>query len=116
TMPLEELRARAEDIAEKLRSRIDSDVATIEVCEGVSRAGGGALPDVDIASAVVRIVPVAGSEAELQRALLDDSVVPIIVRAHEGAVHVDPRTLVDEDETMYLIDSIIYHLTGVEPA
>lgn len=116
TMPLEELRARAEDIAEKLRSRIDSDVATIEVCEGVSRAGGGALPDVDIASAVVRIVPVAGSEAELQRALLDDSVVPIIVRAHEGAVLVDPRTLVDEDETLYLMDSIIYHLTGVESA
>ena len=85
--------ALAARIAEECPGAFD-----ISVTPDVARAGGGALPLADIPTHIVRLVPTQGSEDELQAALrLGDP--SIVVRIKEGAVCVDPRTLLEgEDE------------------
>lgn len=70
----------------------------ISVTPDVARAGGGALPLADIPTHIVRLVPSRGNEDDLQTALrLGEP--SVVVRIKEGAVCIDPRTLLEgEDE------------------
>ncbi len=96
TMPAEEVRARAEALASKVRDACN-EAYEVAVVDDVARAGGGALPMADIPTVVVRVTPRNGSEEDLQRKLrLGDPC--IVVRINEGAVCIDPRTLQDGED------------------
>jgi L-seryl-tRNA(Ser) seleniumtransferase len=83
-----ELRERAEAIAAELKGQGWPSVS-VET-EG-SLVGGGALPDVELPGAVVRLVP-SGSVEEIAGALRRRDPA-VVVRARKGAILIDPRTL-----------------------
>jgi L-seryl-tRNA(Ser) seleniumtransferase len=89
--PHEAVAARAEELAKKLRP-LGFDV---DVERGVSPVGGGALPDLELQGAVVRLVPRSSATDAARRLRTGDP--PVLVRVHRDALLLDPRTLDDED-------------------
>jgi L-seryl-tRNA(Ser) seleniumtransferase len=87
-----ELAARAERLAARLRA---AHVTHVTVESSGAPVGGGALPEVELPGAVVRVVP-AGSASEAARRLREGDP-PLVVRIHRDALWLDPRTLADED-------------------
>jgi L-seryl-tRNA(Ser) seleniumtransferase len=94
--PESEMESRARALAERIRGECE-EAFDVAVAADVSRAGGGALPAVDIPTHVVALVPRAGGVVELERALRLGSP-PIVARVKDDKVLVDPRTLTDDDE------------------
>jgi L-seryl-tRNA(Ser) seleniumtransferase len=92
--PAESVRARAERLAEAL-SRSGWN-ATVEAQE--SLVGGGALPDLRIPGAVVRVGP--RGKADALAAALRKSEPPIVARVSAGALWLDPRTLDDAESRL----------------
>lgn len=87
TMPAETVRERAQMLAGQISG---SDIrVTVEPC--MSRAGGGALPDVDIPSWSVCIEPESVS-AEVLGTRLRQMAVPVISVVRDGRVWLDMRT------------------------
>jgi L-seryl-tRNA(Ser) seleniumtransferase len=90
----EEIMDRANRIAERLKKEIED--VYIDVMVDSSRAGGGALPEVDLPTYVVSIksdkVPVNEFEERLRRCNP-----PIIARIKEDSLIIDARTLMDKD-------------------
>jgi L-seryl-tRNA(Ser) seleniumtransferase len=87
-----ELEARATALAERLSG---AGVPRVTVLVGRAPVGGGALPELELPGAVVRVIP-AGSASEAAR-LLRCGDPPVLARIHRGALLFDPRTLADED-------------------
>ncbi len=87
----DELGGAAEAVAAGIRARCGNRVAA-EVAEDVSRAGGGALPLVDLPTRVVR-VSVDGASAQELAAALRAGDPPVVARVQDGALVLDPRTL-----------------------
>ena len=83
---------RAGKLADLLRKACPGIEISTEVCE--SQIGGGSLPLERIKSTAVVIKPKEGSAAKLERKMLP---VPIVGRTSEDAIHLDVRTLNDED-------------------
>ncbi len=90
----EELRKRANKIAKKLEREIKS--AHINVMADSSRAGGGALPEVDLPTYVVSIKSDIISVNEVEERLRKGSP-PIISRIKEDSLIIDVRTIRDKD-------------------
>jgi len=98
TMPVEEVRVRAEALAARFGECCEKCV-TVDITDDVARAGGGAMPMADIPTVVVRFTPGAVSEVELQERLrLGEP--HIVARVKEGALYVDPRTLQEGQDEM----------------
>lgn len=85
--PLAALRERAERLAAELAAQ--GWKTSVEARASV--VGGGALPDLELPGAVVRLEP-SGSAAELATQLRAQDP-PVIARIHQGALLLDPRTL-----------------------
>ena len=85
---------RAGKLADLLRKACAGIEISTEVCE--SQIGGGSLPLERIKSTAVVIKPKEGSAAKLERKMLQMPV-PIVGRTSEDAIHLDVRTLNDED-------------------
>lgn len=95
TMPATEVRSLAEELRERIAIACGS-AASLQVVESVARAGGGALPLAEIASAAIAILPAEASVVELERRLrLGEPAV--IARISEGRLLIDPRTLLADD-------------------
>jgi len=93
--PPEEVRRRAERLAERLRqTRLSADVVP-----SVARSGGGTLPTREIASYAVRLLP-SELSADVLAGRLRGAEVPVVGRVYEGAVLLDARTLLDGDEEL----------------
>jgi L-seryl-tRNA(Ser) seleniumtransferase len=90
--PPEEVRARAERLAEGLRKQ---GWERVRVERTGSLVGGGALPDLELEGAVVRVEP-SRAPQELARELRRGEP-PLIARVHKGAILLDPRTLEEGD-------------------
>ncbi len=88
----EQLEARAAELAARLR---EAGVTRVSVETGSSPVGGGALPELELPGAVVRVVP-SGSPNEAAR-LLRSGDPPVLARIQRDALVFDPRTLADED-------------------
>jgi L-seryl-tRNA(Ser) seleniumtransferase len=89
--PAAAVRARAERLAGALaRAGFRAAVETQE-----SLVGGGALPDLRIPGAVVRVEP--DGSADALAAALRRSDPPIVARVRDGALWLDPRTLEDAE-------------------
>jgi L-seryl-tRNA(Ser) seleniumtransferase len=89
--PAECVRARADRLAGALAAA--GWRATVEAQE--SLVGGGALPDLRIPGAVVRLDP--GGSADALATALRRGEPPIVARVRDGALWLDPRTLDDEE-------------------
>jgi len=86
------LEVRATDLAERLRT---AGVPRVTVELGRSPVGGGALPELELPGAVVRVEP-TGSASEAAR-LLRCGEPPVLARIQRDALLFDPRTLADDD-------------------
>jgi L-seryl-tRNA(Ser) seleniumtransferase len=95
----EALRQRAERIASALRERAQK--ANIELVEGSAEVGGGSYPGVELASWVLRVTVEGRSERELETACRAGTP-PVIGRVRDGALCLDPRTVLPDDESDFI--------------
>lgn len=95
SMPLEELRSRAEKLARMLKEKV-AERFELRVEDEVSRAGGGALPLAELPTAVVSVVPKHDSVVEIEKKLRANKP-PIIVRIKEEKILLDVRTILPEE-------------------
>ncbi|WP_147821038.1 L-seryl-tRNA(Sec) selenium transferase [Salidesulfovibrio onnuriiensis] len=91
TMDYKTLRGRAGRLAKTLRAEL-GDAADIAIRKGVSRVGGGAFPEQDIATSLVAVNPKNISVRELKKRLLDTEP-PLVGRIEDEGFCLDPRTL-----------------------
>jgi len=90
----EEIKSRANKLAKRLKKEIKN--VYIDVMADTSRAGGGALPEVDLPTYVVSIQSAEISVNELEERLRKGNP-PIIARIKEGSLILDARTVRDKD-------------------
>ena len=95
TMNLDELFARARKLSDELTAVGDSRIE-IELIEGSSKAGGGALPLLELPSRCLRI-KIQGMSANKLETYLRRHSPPIIGRIEDDGFIIDPRTLQDGD-------------------
>lgn len=91
----DEIRPRAEALARQLAAHANLEV---EVAPGQSQPGSGSAPTVFLPSFVVRVRHRSSSAAALALALRRHTP-PVFARIQDGAVLLDPRTLLPGDET-----------------
>lgn len=106
TMPWEELRLRAEKLAAGMREKIGLKTG-IEIIEGFSQVGGGALPEENIPTALVSLRPLKMTVNSVEEKLrkMDP---PVLARIQKDRLLIDPRTMLDGDA-----DLIIGHLEKI---
>ncbi len=112
TASKEELAVRAGRLARRLRAKLGKGAA-VSVADGVSRVGGGAFPERDLPTALVRVRPRSCSAEALKAALLKADP-PILARIEDDALCLDPRTLNDADFSL-LAAAIAFHVTHGAP-
>ncbi len=94
------LRAQAARLAGMLRKHLSAHL-DIGVRAGVSRVGGGAFPEADLATALVCLKPATGSVDALRQALLSTDP-PLVGRVEDEALTLDPRTLAPSEHPLVL--------------
>lgn len=100
---LGEISEQAERIAKSLRRR--TDAAEAITLEGSSQMGSGSLPTQNLPTRLVSVTPKTGSAENLARRLRR-GVLPVFARVREGRVLFDPRTVLEEEESL-LVDAIV---------
>jgi L-seryl-tRNA(Ser) seleniumtransferase len=95
TMSLDEVRARAEALAARLRR--DAPELTIGIVAGSSAAGGGAAPTAEIPTALLRIEHRSRGAQRLVEALRGGEPA-VVARVADGALVVDLRTVSPAEE------------------
>jgi len=90
----EVIKTRANKIAKRLKSEIKD--ADIRIMQDSSRAGGGALPEMDLPTYVVAIKSDQISVNELEKRLRKGDP-PIITRIKGDSLIIDARTIMDKD-------------------
>ena len=98
TMTIEDITARATHLADGLKN-IDPSRLDINLIERSSRAGGGALPMLELPSRCLRI-QIRGMSANALEKKMRANDPPIIGRIEDDAYIMDPRTLDEEDLQM----------------
>jgi L-seryl-tRNA(Ser) seleniumtransferase len=86
-----ELAARAEQLRAKIEPLV-GEAARVEIARATGRAGGGALPLLELEGPVVALTPAEGGPDALHASLRSGDP-PIVARIREGAVLLDPRTI-----------------------
>jgi L-seryl-tRNA(Ser) seleniumtransferase len=95
TIPPAELASRARRMLRQLRRQVPEAV-TLSLVPGLSQAGGGTLPLLNLPTQLFE-VQVAGFTPNETEAALRNFKVPVIGRISKGAYLLDPRTLLDAD-------------------
>lgn len=90
---------KAKRIARKLKNAI-GDQAEIQVIQTTGQVGGGTLPLAELPGPAVAIKPKQISVNALEKALRGMPV-PIIIRIENEMAIADPRTILDEDESVF---------------
>ena len=106
TMDINEIEQKASKLMENLK-KIDASRLRIDLIELSSKAGGGALPLLELPSKCLRIQIVGLSANTLEINMRKNSS-PIIGRIEDDAFIIDPRTLRDDD--LPIIESAFEHL------
>lgn len=97
TISPDELRRRANRLKSRIRRQVgNAGGFTLAVKKGISRAGGGALPMVEIPTWLVTMQVNASSASALER-FFRSRPIPIITRVVDDHVVFDPRTLFADD-------------------
>jgi L-seryl-tRNA(Ser) seleniumtransferase len=99
------LERRAEALLARLGERARSQC---RLAPHAGRAGGGTLPDVELAGWALRVEPADVSAAELESALREGSVA-IVTRVSDGALWIDVRTFLagDDERVAERLDALI---------
>lgn len=108
TMKTEVLEKRARQLAARLQQLFDERVI-VAVEPGVSQAGGGSLPMLELSTTLVTLEPVAG-KVEKWAAGLRRGRPAVMARIAEGKLVLDLRTVLDDEE-----ESLIEALTKYLP-
>jgi len=95
TMNIKEIEQRASKLMENLK-KIDAFRLRLDLIEHSSKAGGGALPLLELPSKCLRIQIEGLSANTLEKNMRKNSP-PIIGRIEDNAFIIDPRTLQDDD-------------------
>ncbi|MEJ5348302.1 MAG: L-seryl-tRNA(Sec) selenium transferase [Desulfosoma sp.] len=95
--PLEILRDAAIRLAQKIQERTDGSLWNVQVSEGFSQVGGGALPERNLPTYVVAVSSKRWSANQLEQFLRANNP-PIIGRIESERFLMDLRTLRDGDE------------------
>ncbi|HKK33794.1 MAG TPA: L-seryl-tRNA(Sec) selenium transferase [Desulfomicrobiaceae bacterium] len=94
--------------AERLRDVLEEvlpETVGLDLAAGQSRVGGGAFPEQDLPTTLVRIHPGAGVSAEKLRVALLDTNPPLIGRIESDLFCLDPRTI--EEDEFVLVGEVI---------
>ena len=97
--PAEEIKARADHLADRL-TRTDPNLV-VDVAPSVARSGGGTLPLYEIPSYAVRLAEET-ADADALAEKLRSADPPVVGRVGEGRLWLDVRTLLDGDEEAIL--------------
>ncbi|MHB1424076.1 MAG: L-seryl-tRNA(Sec) selenium transferase [Gemmataceae bacterium] len=100
--PLEDLRHRAENLAEKMRGI--AGIAAVTTAEDVAYVGGGSLPDQSMKSWAIEVEAEAIGDAELAHRLRVGNPA-VMARLRGGKVVFDIRTVFEHQE-MSLVESV----------
>ena len=106
TMDINEIEQRASKLMESLR-RIDASRLRIDLVDLSSKAGGGALPLLELPSKCLRI-QIEGFSANTLETNMRKNSPPIIGRIENDAFIIDPRTLRNDD--LPIIESAFEHV------
>jgi L-seryl-tRNA(Ser) seleniumtransferase len=90
----EELAPVADELAARLQAALAGKEVTVAVVDGISQAGGGSLPGVELPTRLVALTMNAPHEAERR---LREQEAPVMVRISGGQILIDPRTLWPEE-------------------
>ncbi len=99
-----DLQRRAENMADQLIGRLDN--VSLEVIEGISRVGGGALPTAELPTFLLALKPLEGVTPSAVAANLRRGQPPVILRLQQDRLLIDPRTIRKEEEAS-LIDALV---------
>jgi L-seryl-tRNA(Ser) seleniumtransferase len=95
TMGLDEVRARADALAARVRP--EATELTLTLVDGVSAAGGGAAPTTEIPTVLLRVVsPTKGPQRLAEELRTGDPA--IVARVADGALVLDLRTVGPDEE------------------
>ena len=100
----EDLQHRAQSMAEKLAGRLDN--ISLEVIEGISRVGGGALPTAELPTFLLALKPLKGLTPSAVASNLRRGQPPVILRLQQDRLLIDPRTIKEKEEGD-LIDALV---------
>jgi len=106
TMDINEIEQRASKLMENLK-KMDASRLRIDLIELSSKAGGGALPLLELPSICLRI-QIEGLSANTLEISMRKNSPPIIGRIEDDAFIIDPRTLQDDD--LPIIESAFEHV------
>lgn len=107
----EDIQKQAERIAAKVQAACPD--TTILLCPGTSQIGSGSLPGQNLPTTLVAVSSPHQSATALANRLRHYAT-PVFTRIADERVLIDPRTLLDGDETI-LIEALIDTLTGERP-
>lgn len=112
----EALRARAANLARRLRQRLAGRVNPVTIGWRSERApvGGGSLPGLEMPTAVVLLQSVGIKPGQLEEKLRTGSP-PVVARIMDNAVVLDVRTIAPSDERR-LLDAVVHALHGDDPS
>jgi L-seryl-tRNA(Ser) seleniumtransferase len=108
----EELAARAERIRAGIAAA--DAPADVRVTRAAGRAGGGALPLLELEGPVVAVTPAVGGAEALHERLREGDP-PVVARVREDALLIDPRTIA-EVEVDFVVRAAIAALRPAAPS
>ncbi len=98
TMPFDQICKKADLLFTRLKADIGT-AAEIALADMSSRPGGGSFPELQLPTRCVTIVPVSLSVSRLEQAMRQ-APVPIIGRIDQDRYILDPRTILDGQESL----------------
>lgn len=104
TCPVKQLERRATDLAQRIRTLLEKagcpDALRVEVVEGTSMPGGGALPTVELPTFCVAVTAADQRLAAdgLKRALVQEGDTPVVTRIAHDRLLFDVRTMIGTDD------------------
>lgn len=104
--PESALKTKAAALREKLMAAVSAELATFETIPEISRAGGGALPMLDIPTFAVKTIFHHGNAQDCEEYLVRENPTPIVARIKQEAVLFDVRTLIDDGEMSAIVEAM----------
>ncbi len=115
TEDAQRVRERADALKTLVEKAIPNNVATLELVDETSRAGGGALPMCDIPTCALKVSFAAGNAQDCGRYLVQKCPTPIIARIVHEALVCDARTL-DTSELEIVADGFARYFESLAMA
>ncbi len=110
TKSYDETHIESENFISRLKSKLSQDAlkdVELESLKEVSRAGGGALPAIDIATSLVLVHSKRWTATQMKDCMRLQFEEPIICRIIDDALALDLRTVLSPEQTEYILDCLV---------